>query len=444
MLSTPTPDLLRTVKSDDFLPPISVWTTLGGLLLVTTIGTAITLAAVIKYNVTVKAPATVRPTGEVRLVQAAQEGTVESILVKENQAVKFGEAIATIDDSQLQTKKNQLRGNIQNHQRQLAQLTAQLNAQDNQLKAQTSLMKRTVASATANLRRNQRDYRDSQITTVTQVQEAEAALELARVELKQYQQLANTGAIASLQIEEKKQAFKAAAVRLERAKATLNPSAAPVAIATEQIAQDRAKGESTLATLNKEREELIGTQVEIQNQLNRDTRELQQVENDLKKTVVQAPATGTILKLELRNAGQVVRPGESIAQIAPKEATLVVKARVAAADIGQVRLCKQQRVSDCLEGRVQLRVSAYPYPEYGTLKGALRAIAADAITPQASHSSTATPYYEVTIEPERPLLVRGDRSYPIQAGMEVTADIISKEETVLAFIFRKARLLTDL
>lgn len=99
-------------------------------------------------------------------------------------------------------------------------------------------MNRTIASATADLGRNQREYRDRLITTNTEVQEAEAVLELARVELKQYQHLASTGAIATLQISEKKQAFKAATARLERVKATLNPSAAPVTIATERIAQD--------------------------------------------------------------------------------------------------------------------------------------------------------------------------------------------------------------
>lgn len=444
MVGDPHPDLVRAVKSNDFLPPIGLWTNLGSLFLVTTIGAVFTLAAVIKYNVTVKAPATVRPTGEVRLVQAAQEGTVESILVKENQVVKLGEVIATIDDSQLQTKKSQLTGNIQNHQRQLVQLAAQLNALDTQIQAELSLMKRTIASATANLSRNQRDYRDSKVSTVTQVQEAQAALELARVELKQYQQLADTGAIASLQIEEKKQAFKAAVARLERAKAVLNPSAAPVAIATEQIAQDRAKGESTLATLNKEREELISTQLEIQNQLSRDRQALQQVKIDLNESVAKAPVDGTILKLNLRNPGQVVRSGESIAQIAPQSATLIIKARVAAGDIGKVRLCKQRTVSDCKEGKVQLRISAYPYPDYGTLKGAVRVIAPDAITSQGSGGSAAIPYYEVTIQPETSYLVRSDHSYPITSGMEVTADIISKEETILTFILRKARLTTDL
>jgi HlyD family secretion protein len=32
----------------------------------------------------------------------------------------------------------------------------------------------------------------------------------------------------------------------------------------------------------------------------------------------------------------------------------------------------------------------------------------------------------------------------LQSGMEVKADIISKQETALEFMFRKARLITDL
>lgn len=173
-------------------------------------------------------------------------------------------------------------------------------------------------------------------------------------------------------------------------------------------------------------------------------KELQLLGIELGLTVIQAPETGTILKLDLRNPGQVVRPGESIAQIAPSNTPLVVKAHVAAADIGLVRLCKEEKVSDCNECKVQLRVSAYPYPDYGTLKGAVRAIAPDAITPTSGGAGGAGPYYQVTIQPEQAYLVKDDHSYPIQAGMDVTADIISREETVLTFILTKARLKSGL
>ena len=192
MLSESNPEFLRPVQSDEFLPPISRWTTLGGLFLVATFGVAVALAAFTKYNVTVKAPATVRPSGELRIVQAAAEGTVKSIQVKENQVVKQGDAIAIIDNSQLQTKKSQLQGNIQNSQLQLSNLAAQISALDTQRDSESSLMNRTIASAEADLSRNQRDYQDKQITTQAEVKEAQAALELARANMKQYQQLANT------------------------------------------------------------------------------------------------------------------------------------------------------------------------------------------------------------------------------------------------------------
>ena len=445
MLGEPNPDLLPQVQqSEEFLPPISLWTTLGGVFIVGTVGVAVTLAAVIKYNVTVKAPAIVRPMGELRIVQAATAGTVKSIKVKENQVVKQGDAIATIDNSQLLLKKSQLEGNIKQNQQQLAQIAAQISTLDSQRESQSNFIDRTIASAQAQLELSQRDYKDKQITTKTKVLEAQAALDLAKEELKRYQRLANTGAIATLQVKEKEQAFIAAQARLKGAQAGLNPSAAPVAIATEQIARERARGLATLATLNKEREQLQSTRTEIQNQVGNNVKELQRIEIELGKTAIVAPTDGTILKLELRNFGQVVSPGTSIAQIAPADAKVVVMARVAAQDISNVKSCKEAKVEECKDGKVQLRFSAYPYPDYGVLKGAVRAIAPDATTPQSGSAGAVAPSYEVTIEPETPNFVRGDHSYPILPGMEATADIISKEDTVLTFMLRKARLITDL
>jgi len=246
--------------------------------------------------------------------------------------------------------------------------------------------------------------------------------------------------------------------KLERAKAAQNPSAAAVEVATERIAQERARGEASLATLSKERKELLQRRITTQSQLNKSQKELQQLGIDLYKSVIRAPVDGTILKLDLRNPGQTVRPGEFIAQIAPSDAPLVVKARIAAQDISKVKTCKAEKIKNCEEGKVQLRFSAYPYPDYGTLKGAVRAIAPDAITSQGSGtgqgsgtsassyqgSGTGASSYEVTIQPERSYLVKGGHQYPIQSGMEVTADIISREETVLKFMLRRARLLTDL
>lgn len=443
MLIDPQPDFLRLVENDEYLPSVSIWTRLGGIFLIGSVGAAFSLASVFQYNIIVKANATVRPTGEIRLVQASAEGTVISIKVKENQVVKKGDTIALIDNSQLQTKKSQILGNIEQNQLQRSQIDAQLKALENQMTAESNAMGQSITSAKADLSRNKRDYQDKQITSTAQVQEIEAGVELAKEELKRYQQLGNTGAIAVLQIKEKEQAFKAATARLENAKAGLNPSDANVAIAQERIAQELTKGKSTLAQLNKEKEEIIRRQVEIQNQISNSQQELRQVFTELQRTVIRTSEAGTILKLELRNAGQVVRPGDAIAQIAPNNVPLVIKARVDSSDITKVQVCKVVQITKCTQGEVQMRVSAYPYPDYGILKGAVRAITPDAITSQGNGGIPIAPYYEVTIEAEKLYLKKGNTSYPIQAGMEVTAEIISKKETLLTFILRKARLLTD-
>lgn len=79
-------------------------------------------------------------------------------------------------------------------------------------------------------------------------------------------------------------------------------------------------------------------QEELRSQLDRDRKELPQVEIDLKSTIIRAPVSGVVQELTLRNPSQVVRVGDKIAQIAAGTAPLRIKALVAAQDIGKVKV----------------------------------------------------------------------------------------------------------
>ena len=50
----------------------------------------------------------------------------------------------------------------------------------------------------------------------------------------------------------------------------------------------------------------------------------------------------------------------------------------------------------------------------------------------------------MTIKPETLVLGKGKNLCHIQLGMEGRVDIVSREETVLKFFLRKARLIADL
>jgi len=177
MLYTHNKKLLSSIQNEDFLPPVSRWTSLIGLFLIGSIVTSISLCSWMKYNVTVKATAFVRPTGENRLVQSKIEGTVKSILVKENQLVKQGEAIAYLENQQLQIKNSQLQGNIQQDKLQIAQINAQIKALDSQMLAEATVTGGTVASAKADLERNQWEYQHQKITTKSELLAAQANLQ---------------------------------------------------------------------------------------------------------------------------------------------------------------------------------------------------------------------------------------------------------------------------
>jgi multidrug efflux pump subunit AcrA (membrane-fusion protein) len=371
MSRTPEPIPAETFDNDQFLPPVSRWTTLGGILMVATFGGAIALASVTKYSATVKADAIVRPAGEVRVVQAATEGTVESIAVSENQTVKAGDAIAVVNASRLGTQKKQFQDTINQSQTATQQINQQLRDLENQILA------------------------SGQFQTIQN--ESPAAQELVESAL--------------------------------------------VKIATSQ--PDVAE------RLGRSRRVLLVKRSSIQQQLIQSKKELNQIESKLENSVIRAPADGTILRLEVQNTGQTVQAGSAIAQIVPSDVPLLVKAKVTSQDIARIQIGQP----------VQIRISALPFPDYGTLKGTVSAIAPDAIAPQNPANNVGGSYYEVAIKPQQTYLTKLEsrsgqfsgnsqenvpRQYSIQAGMEGRADIITGQETVLTFILRKARLMTDL
>jgi multidrug efflux pump subunit AcrA (membrane-fusion protein) len=589
---------LPTVSSQEFLPALNLWATLGGLLLAVGCSATFVGAAFIKYNVTVKAPATVRPLGELRVVQAASEGTVASIAARENQTVERGEAIAFLADDRLQTEKLQLQGNIQQLEAQLVQLNAQISSLDSEKAAESDRAASTIAASEAELAGALRTLGDRQLNSIAEVEEAEAnlklaekdwqraraeynsaraelrsdelslsaaklerdaierdlascprdvickistaveatanlrlaqeelqklqaelksaeatsksiaaSLEVARAQLKRYQPLIESGAISRDRLEEvaltvtqqeqaleaqkallqaqtetiewqeqaieaararlqrslsearleverqeqavaaqtalrsalsqtvgrQEQAIEVARTRLRRARTGLDPGDTEVAVARESVALERATVEAKLARLDREREVLLQQQVEIQNQLDRDRQELKEIDRQLSAMVISAPESGIILQLNLRNTGQVVAVGDAIARIAPRDAALVVKARVESGDIGLVEVGQD----------VELLLSACPHTDYGTLKAEVVGISPDVIP---SDRPGVGSFYEVTIRPEKSDLVsraffpNSEARCAIQVGMEGRADIISKKETVLQFMLRKARL----
>lgn len=434
------PEALSPIETQEFLPSLNRWITFGSWFIVGILGLGAAATTVVTYRTTVKTTATIRPTGEARLVQAGAEGTVTKIAVNNYQPVKKGQAIAYLDNSRLGTQAEQLESSVAKAEGQLKQIKARLEALEQQKNAELLQVERAIAASEAELTQAKRSFRDKQIVSSAEVQEAQAQFNLAKNEVESYRLLVGNGAISKLKLAEKEAGLRTAQARLRKLEAGLNPNNAEVVAAEAKIAQEQSRKKATEAEFNRSREQLIQDKLEAQNQLNSDIKELKQVKKELDSTTIRASTTGILYGLKLRNIGQVLRSGDTIAQIIPSDTPLEIKAVIPSDRINKVKIGLP----------TQMQVSACPVSTFGSLPGKVKSISPDTMSTNSStDSGTETsqitqPGYTVIVEPQKRILQAGKLSCELIPGTEGRLTIISKEETVLNFLLRKARLQTDL
>jgi HlyD family type I secretion membrane fusion protein len=447
------PETTDVAQTEEFLPPIGQWLTYGSLAIVLAVGTAIPISGLVKYKVTVRAESIVRPAGELRLVQAATAGQIQAIYAKDGQQVKAGDKIATVEDSRLQTRRMQLESNLKQLQMQMVQIDAQVATLNTQIVAEESRSRQSVTVAQSTLEQSRREHEDKQVATETERMEveyelaaAQATLSAAKVKRDRHKKVVRRGGVSRLQYEEaqlsvkqQEQTVLALQAKLQRAQALTNPSSAAREAIAEQVDLAKFGGESAVAALVREQKALLQQKSELNKQLKQDAQELDQIIHELKQTTLRASVAGTLSQVKLRNVGQVVQAGDVVAYIAPSDTLLELKSAVLTKDISKIELGQP----------VEMRVSACPYPDYGTLSGVVSQISKDTTKPNSAseisaQSAMPSPdVYQVTVKPASHTFGRGNKQCTLQMGMDGRTDIITKEETVLQFFLRKIKLSTQ-
>lgn len=433
------PDALSPIHIKEFLPSLNRWTTFGSWFIVGLMGLGALASTVVTYRTTVKTTATIRPIGEARLVQAGTEGTITDIVVSNYKPVKKGQVIAYVDNSRLHTQAEQLESNVTKAREQLTRIRAQLKALEQQMNAEVVQVQRAIDASEVELAQAKRTYRDQKIVTTAEVQEAQAQFNLALNEVESYRLLVGNGAISKLKLAEKEAGLQTAQARLNKLRAALNPSGAEVTAAQMKIAQEQSRKKATQAQFSQSREELMQQELEAQNQLNQDIKELTQIKKELDSSSIRASATGILYGLNLRNVGQVISSGETVAQIIPSDTPLEIRATVPSEGINKVKVGQP----------TQMQVSACPVSVFGTLPGKVKLVSPDT-NPLNSLSENETPSakvtqpgYTVIVEPKKQFLQGGKRTCELLPGAEGGLTIISRQETVLSFLLRKVRLRTN-
>lgn len=377
--------VLPAASMEEFLPSVRPWVRGAGLLAVGGFLAGVALLAIWPYRVIVRAPGSVRPSGEIRLVHAPRDGKVRQVLVQPNQVVEQGALLAVLDAADLEGRRVQL------------QQTSR--ALDSQLDSQ------------------RRENRAALQAAELEVQKAAAAYDLARSEYQRYSQLMGSGAASREQLEE-----KAAAQSVARSS---------LAKAQRDVEQQRSRGESALAVLEQQRAAHRADRA--------------QLGRDFGRTEVRAPVAGVVFSMALRNPLQVVASGQELARIAPQNTPMLVMALVPTEQIANVQPGQEAhlRLAGCPFpdfGTMPARVVSVSPDAQGSWASADPSLAPSG--PQASAGGgISSAGYLVTLVPEQTELRSASRTCALRPGMDLRADITTRVETVLQFLLRRSRLL---
>ena len=148
--------------------------------------------------------------------------------------------------------------------------------------------------------------------------------------------------------------------------------------------------------------------------------------DQLNRTVLVSPLRGIVHNLSVTTIGGVVRPGEEILQIIPLDEELFVEARVKPEDIAGVRPCQEATV----------KLSAYDYTIYGTLKGTVKLISADTFKDERSRAPDGDPHYKVTLQVDTEHLTPRQASLQIRPGMQASVELHTGSKTVLQYLLK--------
>lgn len=140
------------------------------------------------------------------------------------------------------------------------------------------------------------------------------------------------------------------------------------------------------------------------------------------RTVIRAPVTGIVNRLNFRTAGGYVNRGDVMVELVPTEDELVIEAKIKPADISEIRV----------DDLVRIRFSAYDSSRYGTVDGRVIRISPDAV----QNEETGETHYMADIAINGSIELEDGTSVTFIPGMTATVDILSGKRTVLEYFWQ--------
>jgi HlyD family secretion protein len=392
-----------------------------------------------RLDIVAVAPGRLVPQSYVKIVQPAEAGIVREIRVREGEGVRAGQVLVRLDPTENAADRTAVERELAAGRLQLRRIDAELAAtpmtpepaEDPALYAEAQAQYQAHRQALLDAIAQERQAGERAAKELIAARATERKLERTLPSYERsaaaYEKLASQQLVGAIQAEEQRRVATEQAQDLAAQQATVASLAAAVGQSQRRAAHLRSAYESDLRALRVETVQKI-TQLESQRA------KLAYRQQNLE---LRAPQAGTVKELATTTVGAVVQPGTVILSLVPANEPLRAEVAVQNQDIGFVRAGQ----------RVRLKLATYPFQKYGLLEGTVETVMADASAEVRRQSSVAgidgvtrpvdgsdSSAYRAIIRLASQELRRNTATFPLAAGMQLTAEIIEDQRTVLEYL----------
>lgn len=277
-------------------------------------------------------------------------------------------------------------------------------------------LKQLQAEKLAHQERLQRLQKLQQQGAISQELIFEAEEKLRQIEQQITQNRIEEATANKEQLFQVEQSLRELQASMTQKQGELNASVQEIAKLTAQLQQKKAESDrSNLA----DRQKIKQLELEIaqmQTKMNDTKNQLISAQVQRKQNWLTAPIAGTVLSLNVDNAGKVVNQGETLIEIAPSHQPLVLSAVLPNKEAGFVEPGMSAKV----------KLDAYAYQDYGIVAGKVTEISAD-----AKPDEHLGEVYQIKVALDKNYIVEGQKTIEFKPGQTASADIVIRRRRIL-------------
>ena len=352
------------------------------------------------------------PKGEVYKVNPVELGKVASIHVAEGQTVKSGQVLLELDTELA-------KGEVERLEQLLSVARLELIEKQSLLDRTLMEVQTRQAIALADSQGQQAAIAQAEAkaaTLIGQIGQQEAAKAASAERLARLKPLVEEGSLSKEALFQADQNLRERTLAISQSQGELNQTKAEINRLQAGLDQKAGEGNTTKLQTEQRIQQLQMEMTQIRAKITENRNLLASAKTKLKQRYIYSPIDGTISTLHVGKIGEVVQPGQNIAEIAPQGAPLILLASLPSREAGFVQPGMP----------VQLKFDAFPYQEYGIIPGKVMEV-----SPDAKPDEKLGAIYQVRVELERNSVASHQGTVKFKAGQTASAEIVLRHRRIV-------------